>query len=129
MLTVTIDGNIIKEGDWVMAEMYETDTFVECRIHIQEELEDRNGDDCTKIYLCQNNHDGDSCNEENRYGFNYSWSALISTNGRLVSSDTFSIVPLSEKNVEDHVQDESEHEDEDVMPEDWVMDEIIPADL
>lgn len=128
MLTVTIDGNIIKEGDWVMAEMYERDTFVECRIHIQEEKEERHGNDCTKIYLCQNEHDGDSCFVENRYDFAYSWSALISPNGKLVSDDTFSIVPLHKDGVVDVVAN-VEHEDEDIMPEDWVMDEIIPADL
>jgi hypothetical protein len=128
MLSVIIDGKVIKEGDWVVAEINDRDQFTNCRVHIQEEKDERDGEMCTKIYLCQDEHDGDSCNEENRYGFHYSWSAAISESGKIVTDDTFSIVPtrVEEPTV---VSDIKYEEDEDIMPEDWVMDEIIPADL
>ena len=134
MLSVLIDGNVIKEGDWVIAEMNSYDQYTNCRVHIQEEKEEREGVPCTKIYLCQDEHDGDKCDKESRYGFDYSWSASISESGEIISEDTYSIKPTSveelligEPEVVPDAKDEEE--DEDIMPEDWVMDEVIPADL
>ena len=134
MLSVLIDGNVIKEGDWVIAEMNHRDQFTNCRVHIQEEKDKRYGNMCTKIYLCQDEHDGDRCLKENRYGFDYSWSVSISENGEIISNDTYSIVPTSveellieEPEVVPDVKDKEE--DEDIMPEDWVMDEVIPTNL
>lgn len=89
-------------------------------------------------WICQDKESG--CEEaEDRFGYQYSWTFTVSKEGRIESSDTYAVTPVNQPAVElepvacnpctEHQLISAVVIDEDVMPEDWVMDVVIPKNL
>lgn len=89
-------------------------------------------------WICQDKQLG--CEEaEDRFGYQYSWIFSVSESGRIQSDDTFAVTPLNQPAVElepvacnpctEHRFNSAVFTDDEVMPEDWVMDVVIPKNL
>lgn len=90
-----------------------------------------------KFYVCQNRADGDRCEEENRFGYDYSWVADVDDEGNITTSDLYSLrhatieeiaknwsFEKATKDIKELVQ--GENDDDDPMPSDWTTDEKLP---
>ncbi len=112
------DGNIVYHGENVRAVVetsYSETKLVEiydCKLYIDAE---RVGDE-TVCFLCQNQVDGGD--SPDKLGYKYSWYVRINKDGVITSSDTKSIQLAYIDN-----------DDDDPMPEEWVIDDEIPKDL
>ena len=110
------DGSIIYHGENVRAvvETSYTETKLveidDCKLYIDEECDDDKEATC---FLCQNEVDGGDAPD--KLGYKYSWYVRLNQNGVITSSDTKSI--------------QLAYNDDDPMPEEWVIDDEIPKDL
>lgn len=147
-LNLLIDGHQFNHGDYVAAELYHGSedegslTMVLGRLcfNDDETFEEHDDDEPTyRFWICQDSCDG--CSEaEETFGYQYSWTARVNLEGKIVSHDTKSIRPHSLPNplrqaepvactpCTEHLFQTVELDD-DPMPEDWVVTEKIPKNL
>lgn len=141
MQTIIVDGIKYNEGDYIIgtipASSYSSVKGDPSIIEPQEvygKLHIGNNGD---IYLCQNEIDGQDCEEENKFGYNYSWVISLNSDGSIRSSDCISIkhdgpttpteeVPSHQWKLDDVV---IFNDDDDLMPENWVCEETLPIDI
>jgi hypothetical protein len=111
-------GQTYYHGDEIKATLVYCDEDVEVvgKLCINHDNYDADG----RYYICQNECDGDSSAEE-KFEYKYSWHFSLTDDCMDIrSTDTKDLELLNKPDI---------FEEEDVMPEDWVMDEIIPDDL
>lgn len=142
---ITIDDQIIYQGDYVSAiittgctndesETFDDTSYVIGRIHISEKVDD---DSTVIVHICQNQYDGASI--ENKYGYLFSWHALVNTiTGEVITDDTYSLKKATYEQVVEHIKKNNQYlrngevpelilqEDDDPMPSDWKYDDKLP---
>ena len=116
MQTITINGILYTEGDYISATFPNEDINVKGRIHIPLDNEENFTYSC---FFCQNEKEGLDCDAKDKYGYKYSWIVIIDKEGNISSRD----IELIKK--ETLIQEE----DDDKMPEDWICDETLPINL
>lgn len=122
MKHVTIKDVTFYHGQSVIAGLPNSDDdsdeeiiIEDCKISINDDQIGKK--DQIEFFICQNQKDGSNAND--KLGYDFSWHVKVK-DGEIVSSDT---------NWIKEANSEAFNFDNDIMPNDWVMDETIPDNL